>query len=328
MPGVKTNERPGTRATAHHSDLSAFKAREVLDLIRGKEYVRAVEILAHCDRGAAQTIGKVLSSCAANAENNDDLSAEEMFVSACYADEGPTLKRWRPRARGRATRIRKRTCHITVILSRMSADELTRRRARSSAEASERRARRVAGGRRAARRAATEAEVAPEAAPELAATAVDEPLTDADDVEELGVGPSAGLPAGPEDEAPGAEEEEEPVESLEDEKAPPVATTAAVQARAADREALAALREARGLEEASHRARLEANAEAALGRHASEEARDLGASVGEPADGDAEDAGGADSGEIEDLDGVEGDSSDDDLTEERDDDAESDEESD
>ena len=154
MTGVKTNERPGTRAVLKHSGVSAYKAREVLDLIRGKDYERASEILEYCDREVATVIGKVLRSAAANAFHNDGLEAEELFVSACFADEGTTLKRWRPRARGRATRIRKRTCHVTVIVSRMAEEELNRRRARVAAEAADRRARRVAGARRQGRAAA------------------------------------------------------------------------------------------------------------------------------------------------------------------------------
>lgn len=148
MAGVKTNERPGTRAVLRHSHVSAYKAREVLDLIRGQSFERASEILEFCDRGVAVPIAKLLNSCAANARHNDGLEPAEMYVAACYADEGATLKRWRPRARGRATRIRKRTCHITVILSRLPEDQLARRRARLSAEQTERRARRVAGGLR------------------------------------------------------------------------------------------------------------------------------------------------------------------------------------
>ena len=154
MTGVKTNERPGTRAVLKHSGVSAYKAREVLDLIRGKDYERASEILEYCDREVATVIGKVLHSAAANAFHNDGIDAEELFVSACFADEGATLKRWRPRARGRATRIRKRTCHVTVIVSRMAGEELNRRRARVVAEQADRRARRVAGARRQGRASA------------------------------------------------------------------------------------------------------------------------------------------------------------------------------
>jgi large subunit ribosomal protein L22 len=151
MTGTKTNERPGTRAVVRHSGVSAYKAREVLNLIRGKDYQRAAEILEYCDREVATVIGKVLKSAASNAFHNDGLDPDELFVSACYADEGTTLKRWRPRARGRATRIRKRTCHVTVIVSRMGEEELARRRARVAAESADRRARRVAGARRRAR---------------------------------------------------------------------------------------------------------------------------------------------------------------------------------
>lgn len=133
MTGAKTNERPGTRAKASHVRSSAYKAREVLDLIRGKSYAEAAEILQFSERGISEEILKVLDSAVANAEHNDDQLAEELFVSACYADEGPTLKRWRPRARGRATRIRKRTCHITVIVSRYDDEALEQIRAREAA---------------------------------------------------------------------------------------------------------------------------------------------------------------------------------------------------
>jgi ribosomal protein L22 len=127
-PGrTKTNERPGTRAQVRYVRVSAYKAREVLDLIRGKHVDEADEILEFTERDAAIVIRKVLASAVANAEHNDEQDPDELYVSACYADEGPTLKRWRPRARGRATRIRKRTCHITIIVSRMPADELEQR---------------------------------------------------------------------------------------------------------------------------------------------------------------------------------------------------------
>ena len=119
MPGVKTNEREGTRAVLRHSRMSATKVRQVLNLIRGQDVTLAAEILANGDREAAAVVGKVLASAVANAVHNDGQDADELYVSACFADEGSTLKRWRPRARGRATRIRKRTSHITIIVSRM-----------------------------------------------------------------------------------------------------------------------------------------------------------------------------------------------------------------
>ncbi len=147
MPGVKTNEREGTRAVLRHSRMSAYKVRQVLDLIRGQDADRAAEILSLGDREAAATVGKVLASAVANAVHNDGLDAEDLYVSACYADEGSTLKRWRPRARGRATRIRKRTSHITVIVSRLPDERIARRRAKQAAGGSQR-SRRVAGSRR------------------------------------------------------------------------------------------------------------------------------------------------------------------------------------
>ena len=131
--GTKTNERPGTRASVRYLRVSAYKAREVLDLIRGLHVDDADGVLEFTDRAVAADIRKVLASAVANAEKNDEIDPNELYVSACYADEGPTLKRWRPRARGRATRIRKRTCHITVIVSRMDPRKLEIRRARTEA---------------------------------------------------------------------------------------------------------------------------------------------------------------------------------------------------
>jgi large subunit ribosomal protein L22 len=127
--------------------MSASKVRQVLDQIRGQDVDRAAETLSLGDREAAVTVGKVLASAVANAVHNDGLDAEELFVSACYADEGSTLKRWRPRARGRATRIRKRTSHITIIVSRLPEERLARRRAQQAASGTQR-SRRVAGSRR------------------------------------------------------------------------------------------------------------------------------------------------------------------------------------
>ena len=147
MTGPKTNEREGTRAVLRNERVSAYKVRPVLDLIRGEHVDKARDHLQLCERDAALLVGKLLASAIANAENNDGLDPEELYVSACFADEGTTMKRWRPRARGRATRIRKRSCHITVIVSRLPEDRLSRLRARRAAETGVRRARRVAGGR-------------------------------------------------------------------------------------------------------------------------------------------------------------------------------------
>jgi large subunit ribosomal protein L22 len=149
MAGPKTNEREGTRAVLRHARVSSYKVREVLDLVRGKPVHEAEDILRFSERDAAFTVGKVLHSAIANAENNDELDPEELYISACFADEGTTIKRWRPRARGRATRIRKRTSHITVIVSRLPDTELQRLLQRRRAEQLAQRARRVAGARRA-----------------------------------------------------------------------------------------------------------------------------------------------------------------------------------
>jgi large subunit ribosomal protein L22 len=149
MPGLKTNEREGTRAVLRHARISPYKVREVLDLIRSKPVHEAEDILRFSDRDAAFTVGKVLHSAVANAQNNDELDPEELFVSACFADEGTTIKRWRPRARGRATRIRKRTSHITVIVSRLPDEDLQRLLTHRRAEQLAQRARRVAAARRA-----------------------------------------------------------------------------------------------------------------------------------------------------------------------------------
>ena len=148
MSGPKTNEREGTRATLRYFHMSASKARVVLDLIRGEDVTNARDILANTNREAAEVIGKLLASAVANAVNNDGQSADELFVSAAFADEGPTMKRFSPRARGRAGRIHKRSTHITVIVSRMDEDRIEIVRAARSAQAAASRTRRVASSRR------------------------------------------------------------------------------------------------------------------------------------------------------------------------------------
>lgn len=199
MTGPKTNERPGTRASVQHVRASAYKAREVLDEIRGLHVADAADYLDLCERGIAEPIGKLLDSAIANAEHNDLQDADELFVSACYADEGPTMKRWRPRARGRATRIRKRTCHITLIVSRMDDDRLEVRRNRAERRAAGASAPKADRSARVAKSkaAAEPTETTEEHEDELLETSTDEaesaaPITD----------------AGP-DESNGAEEEEE-----------------------------------------------------------------------------------------------------------------------
>src|SRR3989440_10000247 len=119
---------PETRASLRYLRTSPPKVREVLGLIRGREIDDARERLRFCERGAAGDVLKLLDSAVANAESNENVPEDELFVSRAYADEGTTLKRWRPRARGRGTRIRKRTSHVTIIVARYSDDELERRR--------------------------------------------------------------------------------------------------------------------------------------------------------------------------------------------------------
>jgi large subunit ribosomal protein L22 len=122
----------GTKAVLRHSSGSPTKARQVLALIRGLDVSDAREVLRFTERGAAEEIAKLLDSAVANAEHNDNLPGDDLYVSAAWADEGPTAKRFRPRARGRGTRIRKRTSHITIVVSRYS-DEQLRKRASSEA---------------------------------------------------------------------------------------------------------------------------------------------------------------------------------------------------
>ena len=120
-----------TKASARYVRISPRKARLVVDLIRGKDVGEAQEILDYSERAAARVIGKILNSAIANAEHNNKLEADDLFVSRAFVDEGPTLKRFRPRALGRATRINKRTSHITLVLDeREPRPEAKRRRFR------------------------------------------------------------------------------------------------------------------------------------------------------------------------------------------------------
>ena len=190
------------RAVHRNAGMSATKARAVLDLIRGKSVAEARTILQFCDRGAAEVIVKVLDSAVANAGNNNDIPPEELFVTTAYADEGPTMKRWRPRARGRATRIRKRTCHITIIVGRYSVeefDEIRRRQeasGRRPADAAASRARRVAKSKQdeapeadetvepETTEAATAAEVAEETTDEAVTTEAETEVVEAEAADE------------------------------------------------------------------------------------------------------------------------------------------------
>ena len=128
------SDRQLVRAQAKWARLSARKARLVLDHIRGRSVPEARTILAFTPRAAATEIEKVLRSAVANAEANHGLDGDNLVVEAAYADEGPTLKRGRPRARGRYNRIRKRTCHVTLVLAEVPEAPTARRRRRQAAE--------------------------------------------------------------------------------------------------------------------------------------------------------------------------------------------------
>lgn len=105
-------------ATAKYIRMSPTKARQVVDLIRGRQVEDARRVLRFTSRAASAPVAKVLESAVANAEHNAALPADELVVARAWVDEGPTLRRFRPRALGRATRIRKRTCHIAVVVGR------------------------------------------------------------------------------------------------------------------------------------------------------------------------------------------------------------------
>ena len=112
------NENKDTRpkATVSYARVSVTKACFVLDAIRGKDVTSALGILAYNNRYASKVIEKLLESAIANAENNNGMKAENLYVAECYANKGPTMKRIQPRAQGRAYRIEKRTSHITIVL--------------------------------------------------------------------------------------------------------------------------------------------------------------------------------------------------------------------
>jgi large subunit ribosomal protein L22 len=141
MTGPKLNEATrkagvssGTRAKAMNVRMSASKVRMVLNHVRGLDVKSADNMLALMQRDAAHDVRKLLASAVANAVNNDSKDADDLYVKACFADEGPTLKRFRPRAKGRAGAIFKRTCHITIVVETMGAEQLAVREAKMSAK--------------------------------------------------------------------------------------------------------------------------------------------------------------------------------------------------
>jgi large subunit ribosomal protein L22 len=124
---------PGARAIARHVRVSPTKARRVINLVRGLPAKEALTVLQFAPQAASEPVYKVLASAIANAENNERLDPDSLLVSEAYVDEGPTLKRFRPRAQGRAYRIRKRTCHITVAVESVPATGGTGRRGAAKA---------------------------------------------------------------------------------------------------------------------------------------------------------------------------------------------------
>ena len=113
---IQENKDKRPKAVAKYVRISPYKVRVVLDLIRGKSVTEAVAILDNVSKAGAEPIKKVVLSAAANAEHNMQMNAADLYVAACYADQGPTLKRMQPMAHGRGFRILKRTSHITVVL--------------------------------------------------------------------------------------------------------------------------------------------------------------------------------------------------------------------
>jgi large subunit ribosomal protein L22 len=218
-----TEDRELIRAQARYVHSSARKARLVLEHIRGKSALEAQSILAFQTRAVARDAGKVLKSAIANAETNNGHDAEDLVVVTAYADEGPTLKRWRARARGRVNRIRKRTCHITIMVSPALPGEIKPRRERRPRPADETP---VAEPTPAAkpRRARRKAAPAGTATPEPEATEVEAVEPEAPEHEASEPEAAAQPEAEPEPEAaaepePAAEPEAEPEPEVEPEPA-------------------------------------------------------------------------------------------------------------
>ncbi|MDY6971646.1 MAG: 50S ribosomal protein L22 [Thermodesulfobacteriota bacterium] len=106
-----------SRAAARFIRISPRKIRLIMDQVRGKKVEEALNILSFASQKGARILHKLVNSAVANAQQNSDVDVDSLYIKLIYADEGPTLKRWRPRAQGRATRIRKRTSHLTVVLA-------------------------------------------------------------------------------------------------------------------------------------------------------------------------------------------------------------------
>lgn len=146
-------EYPSASAQARFVRCSASKARRVIDLVRGKSVEEALDILRWAPQEASEPLAKVIASAAANAQNNEGLDPSTLVVATVFADEGPTAKRIRPRAQGRAYRIRKRTSHITVIVESRPAKQ-------KGASAASARSRRAQGSKASAAAKATATDTA------------------------------------------------------------------------------------------------------------------------------------------------------------------------
>lgn len=112
---------PTAKASARYVRVTPMKARRVVDLVRGRSVEDALNILRFAPQAASEPVAKVVASAAANAENNQDLDRRSLVISTAYVDEGPTFQRYRPRAQGRAFRVRKRTSHITIEVQSVPA---------------------------------------------------------------------------------------------------------------------------------------------------------------------------------------------------------------
>ncbi len=132
---AEADQLPGARAQARYVRMTPMKVRRVVDLVRGRSVEDALQILRFAPQAASEPVAKVIASAAANAENNGGLNRETLMIAKAYVDEGPTAKRFQPRAQGRAFRIRKRSSHITIeVVSVAQSDQGANRsrRARGS----------------------------------------------------------------------------------------------------------------------------------------------------------------------------------------------------
>src|SRR5512133_1163960 len=126
------DDRRAARATARYVRMTPMKVRRVVDLIRGMEAREALSVLQFAPQAASEPVAKLLASAVANAEHNQHLDGDSLVVAVAYVDEGPTLKRFRPRAQGRAFRINKRTSHITIEVSEVATSDVLAQKSRKA----------------------------------------------------------------------------------------------------------------------------------------------------------------------------------------------------